>query len=353
MGRSGSGSYYKDFQRYGGRGNYDYRRYLTGPRETDEQRAARKARERREYEERHERVDVRHESSSRGDDSHKRKTHDGRGKSHIVEDPSKRAKPSEKHASAISEKFDAPISIDIPSKSPALEGSAIQTLLNRPSYRVERGPPTLQSRFPNWCLKGVRFDLDLVPIDKEAMYQNLDAVRLDIERMSGWQKLVDELQRVNRANIEAMLTMENDKSEWQKILDQHNIEMKNITEYNEKLEAEVKQLKDDLTTSSNTYTQREEVLQKQVRDAHAGQRDAEAKVERLEEVAENYRTDVARLRSKMSAQDMEIEALKSQLAKTEKNEMRPWLVKSQLKNLFKPWKPTSVQLYSTFTCTAS
>ena len=60
----------------------------------------------------------------------------------------------------------------------------------------------------------MRFDLDLVPIDKQAMLRNLDAVKLDIERMSGWQKLVDELQRVNRANVEAMLAMKNDKSEW-------------------------------------------------------------------------------------------------------------------------------------------
>jgi len=318
MGRSGSGSYYKDFRRYGGRGSYDYKQYYTDSRETNEQRAARKAEERRRYEERHEGAGTRHESFPRDDDSHKRKTHDDRGKSHI-EDSRKRTKLGEEHVPVTSERPGASVSIDVPSKSPALEGSAIQTLLNRPSYHVERGPPTLQSRFPNWCLRGVRFDLDLVPIDKEAMYRNLDAVKLDIDRMSGWQKLVDELQRVNRANIEAMLTMENDKSEWQKILDQHNAEMKEIAEYNEKLEAEVKQLKDDLVSSTNTYTQREEVLQKQVRDAHASQRDAEAKAERLEQAVENHRTDVTQLQNKLSARDMEIEALKAQLAQTEKD----------------------------------
>ena len=93
------------------------------------------------------------------------------------------------------------------------------------------------------------------------MLRNLDAVKLDIERMSGWQKLVDELQRVNRANLEAMLTMENDKSEWQKILEQHDAEMRNIATYNKKLEAEVEKLKEELATSSTSYSQREQVLQ--------------------------------------------------------------------------------------------
>ena len=117
----------------------------------------------------------------------------------------------------------------------------------------------------------MRFDLDLVPIDKPAMLRNLDAVRLDIERMSNWKKLVDEFQKVNRANIEAMLTMENDKAEWQKVLEQHDTEMRSITTYNEELEAKVEELKQEFATSSTTYTQKEEVLQKQVRDAHAAQ----------------------------------------------------------------------------------
>ena len=121
--------------------------------------------------------------------------------------------------------------------------------------------------------------MDLIPIDKQTMLRNLDAVKLDIERMSGWQKLVGELQRVNRLNLEAMLTMESDKSEWKKTLDQHDAEMNNIIAYNEKHEAEIEKLKVELATSSTSYSQREEVLQKQVRDAHAGQRDAEAKFE--------------------------------------------------------------------------
>ena len=213
MGRSGS--YYDDFQRYGRRSQYDFRRYLPIHRETDEERAARKAQERRAQEERYERKEKeeRHDSSQRGDDSHKRKSHDDRGKSHIVEDPSKRARHGEKHASTTPEKVTAPVSLDIPSGSPALGKTDIQTIISRPKFQVGSGPATLQSRFLHWCLKGVRFDLDLVPIDKPAMLRNLDAVKLDIERMSNWQKLVDELQRVNRANIEAMLTMENDKAE--------------------------------------------------------------------------------------------------------------------------------------------
>jgi len=40
----------------------------------------------------------------------------------------------------------------------------------------------------------------LVPIDKDAMLKNLDAVKQDIERMHNWHKLVDELQGVNRCN---------------------------------------------------------------------------------------------------------------------------------------------------------
>ena len=99
MGRSGS--YYDDFQRYGRRSQYDYRRYLPVHRETDEERAARKAQERRAQEEHYERKEreEHHDSSQRGDDSHKRKSHDDRGKSHIVEDPSKRARHGERQAS--------------------------------------------------------------------------------------------------------------------------------------------------------------------------------------------------------------------------------------------------------------
>lgn len=213
------GSYYQDFQRYGGRGQYDYRRYFPSYRESDEERAARKAHERRTEEERRERREreERHDSWQRGDDSHKRKTHDDRGKGHMGEDLSKRARHSEKQASTTPEKVTIPASLDIPSDSPALGKSDIQTIISRPKFQVGPGTATLQSRFPQWCLKGVRFDLDLVPIDKSAMLRNLDAVKLDIERMSNWQKLVDELQRVNRANIEAMLTMENDKAEWQRV----------------------------------------------------------------------------------------------------------------------------------------
>ena len=60
-----------------------------------------------------------------------------------------------------------------------------------------------------------------------------------------------------RANLEAMLTMENDKAEWQKTLEQHDAEMRSIASYNEKLEAEVEKLKEELATSSTLYSQNE------------------------------------------------------------------------------------------------
>ena len=90
MGRSGS--YYDDFQRYGRRSQYDYRRYLPSYRESDEERAIRKADERRAYEERHRREQERHDPPHRDDDIQKRKTHDERGKGHMDDSSSKRAK---------------------------------------------------------------------------------------------------------------------------------------------------------------------------------------------------------------------------------------------------------------------
>ena len=311
--RRGS-SYYDDFKRYGKRSQYGYQSYPPVHRETDEERAARKARERRDYEERFGRPDSRHDSSHRESDSLKRKSHDDRGKSHTTDDSSKRAKVIEEPMPVPSEKITAPTS----SQSPAPSPTDIQAIINRPSYQVGPGPATLQRRFPNWCLKGVRFDLDLVPIDKSAMLRNLDAVRTDIERMSSWQKLVDELQRVNRANLEAMLTMENDKTEWQKILKQHDAEMRSIADYNEKLEAEVGKLKEELATSSTSYSQRESVLLQQVRDAHAAQRDAEAKADELEQIIEGNRTDITQLRGQTGLQAAEIEKLKAQLSKVER-----------------------------------
>ena len=90
--------------------------------------------------------------------------------------------------------------MNIPSSSPAPKEAELQAILKRPPYTIPKAPSLLESRFPKWCLKGVRFDLDLVTIDKDAMLQNLDAVKQDIERMHNWQKLVDELEQVNRYN---------------------------------------------------------------------------------------------------------------------------------------------------------
>ena len=293
MGRTGS--YYDSFQRHGGRGSYDFRRYLGDQRETDEERAQRKAQEKWDYEQRQRRRDAdRYDSSYRSYDSHKRKSYDDKGKTHITDESSKRSKPSD--ASVISEKTDAPIPSDTPAGSPPLKKTDIQTIISRPQYQVKDGPPTLQSRFPNWCLKGVRFDLDLVPIDKQDMLKSLDAVRLNIERMSQWQKLVDELQRVNHMNLENMLTLENDKAEWDKWCKQHDAEMTNIADDNARLESEVNQLKENLASSSASHTQKEEVFQKQVRGAHAAQRDAEIKLEAEQHITEKYRKDTAQLR---------------------------------------------------------
>src|SRR5574338_995419 len=323
MGRSGS--YFNKFQRYGSREAYDFRSYIGAMKETDEERAARKAHERRAHEERHRREDEEHygsrderrDSSRKSDDPYKRKSYDDKGKSHISDDSSKRIRLGEKDTSNISEKTTASIPPNTSSGSPALKESDIQTIINRPQYQAGDGPPTLQSRFPNWCLKGVRFDLDLVPIDKPDMLSSLDVVRFNIERMSQWQKLVDALQRVNRANLEAMLTMENDRAEWDKICKQHNVEMTNIADGYAKLEFEVKKLKEDLASSSASHTQKEEVFQKQVRDAHAAQRDVEMKLEAEQHITEKYRTENTDLREKVTSQNVEIELLKSRLAKAE------------------------------------
>ena len=110
-------------------------------------------------------------------------------------------------------------------------------------------------------MRGVRFDLDLVPIDKDAMLRNLDAVKQDIDRMHNWQRLVDELQRVNRFNQEAMLTMENDKAEWAKTLKERDDEIISNAAYAEELEDKLKTLGNELAASSNLHRQREEILQ--------------------------------------------------------------------------------------------
>ena len=87
MGRRGL--YYDDFQRYARHDFYDPMCHLPAPRETDEERATRKARERQAYKERYGGRDDRHDSYQRDDESHKRKSHDDKGKSHIAEDSSK------------------------------------------------------------------------------------------------------------------------------------------------------------------------------------------------------------------------------------------------------------------------
>src|SRR5574338_5500 len=110
-------------------------------------------------------------------------------------------------------------------------------------------------------------------------------------------------------NLEAMMTMENDKSEWDKWRKQHDSEMKSISDGYVKLEAEVERLKKELATSSTSYSQKEEMLQKQVRDAHAAQRDTEVKLEAEQHVTRKYRDDAAQLQEKLSSRDLEIARL--------------------------------------------
>lgn len=165
--------------------------------------------------------------------------------------------------------------------------------------------------------KGVRFDLDLVPIDKDAMLRNLDAVKQDIDRMHNWQRLVDELQRVNRFNQEAMLTMENDKAEWAKTLKERDDEIISTIAYSEELENKIKTLEDELSASSSLQNQREEILKNQVKDAHAAQAATENALVVERRTVETYRNDIAQLRKRSSAQSLEISTLQSKLAKAE------------------------------------
>jgi len=128
-------------------------------------------------------------------DAHKkRKYEESRKRSHEGDESSKRSKGGEESSSNIGapKTLTSSVPMDIPSSSPALQKTDIQAILKGPST-IPRAPTMLESRFPKWCLRGVRFDLDLVPIDKDAMLKNLDAVKQDIERMHNWQKLVDEL----------------------------------------------------------------------------------------------------------------------------------------------------------------
>jgi len=58
-------------------------------------------------------------------------------------------------------------------------------------------------------------------------------------------------------------------SEWEKILKERDNEISSISTYNEQLENKVKELQNELVTSSNLHNQREEFLKNQVKDAHA------------------------------------------------------------------------------------
>jgi len=318
MGRS----YFDEFQRYGGKGSSrGYQSYNPPPRETPEEREARKARELERDRERYERDIMRaservdRQEKNRGSDSSKRRKHDeGRQKSQEAEGHSKRSKVTHQSAS------DQPASsetIDPPSDAPTLQGTDIQAIFKRPAFSIPKGPPKLESQFPHWYLRGVRFDLDLVPINKDAMLRNLDAVKQDIERMGNWQKLVDELQRVNRCNHEAMLTMDNDKAEWEKILKEKDEEIGSLAAHNDQLGNRVKELEGEINASSIRHKQREEFLQNQVKDAHAAQAAVENQLVIEQKLSESYRNDISRLREKESKQTAEITVLQAKLARAE------------------------------------
>lgn len=142
------------------------------------------------------------------------------------------------------------------------------------------------------------------------MLRNLDIVKEDIDRMYNWQKLVDELQRMNRNNQEAMLTMENDKAEWARILKERDDEIIANSAYAEGLKSKLKTLEDELTTSSNLYSQKEEILQTQVKEAHAAQA-------RIEHALALERKLTESLRNTAAKQTDDIAALQARLAKAE------------------------------------
>jgi len=72
--------------------------------------------------------------------------------------------------------------------------------------------------------------------------------------------------------------MENDKSEWEKILKERDDEIGSIAAHNEELENRIKALQNELVTSSNLHNQREKFLKNQVKDAYAAQSVAESKL---------------------------------------------------------------------------
>ena len=128
--------------------------------------------------------------------------------------------------------------------------------------------------------------------------------------MNNWQKLVDELQRVNRNNQETMLTMENDKAEWARILKERDDEIITNAAYADELEAKLKTLENELANSSNLHSQKEELLQNQVKEAHAAQT-------RIEHALDLERKLTESLRKTATTQSDEIAALQARLAKAE------------------------------------
>ena len=103
--------------------------------------------------------------------------------------------------------------------------------------------------------------------------------------------------------------MENDKAERARILKERDDEIIANAAYADELEAQLKTLKNELANSSNLHSQKEELLQNQVKDAHAAQI-------RVEHALDMERKLTESLRKTVTTQSDELAALQARLAIT-------------------------------------
>jgi len=310
------GGYFDDFNRYGYEGSRNARRqHLPPRRETEEERAHRKAYEARkdrdqqgkssyeredcQYMERRDDQYERHREDdypgrSKRDHTHsqsKRRHESDRGRDREGDESSKRLKTTDKSIPdprPPTAPMIPPIPVELISDSPALQKETdIQAIINRPQYELPPGLARLSSRFPDLFLNGIHFDYDVEPFDEagvtskldtaqEAMTSSIDAVRSEVKKVHNWRKLVHALSKVNKANYLNLMTMESDRGEWDKILKARNDEIDRNEARITDLETENKRLQDELASTTETHFTRESLLQKQVTDAHAAQRKAKS-----------------------------------------------------------------------------
>ena len=143
--------------------------------ETPEEREYRKSREERAYRERKDRE--RQEQERQEYESLKRKSEADKNREGGT---SKRSKPDDKTSSSTQIPLKT-AEIDVTTEGPALKKPDIHSIIQRPPYSLIQGPARLQSRFPDWCFRGVRFDLDVEPIKKDEMLQHLEVIKKDID----------------------------------------------------------------------------------------------------------------------------------------------------------------------------